>query len=158
VTNKRWGVSGDQHWMTMGGFDHWQDEPGQRQLLLVNPPAPADRPAYLRGDAVAGLLAVPAQVTIDEPIEVVAQGATARFTLDSMGTEPTARLLYGTEDALTFADRWQNSTDVDAAQLGVNQVLLAGLTPATRYYYRVLIQNEEGQIWTLDTQTFETTP
>ena len=42
--NKRWGMTGDQHWMTMGGLYHWQDEPGRRNNVLPDPPAPADRP------------------------------------------------------------------------------------------------------------------
>jgi len=142
----------------MGGLYHWRDEPGRRNLALPNPPAPADRPDYLKGDAVMGLEALPARLSIEPAAEIGADQAQARFTVEDLGTQPTARLFYGTEDSLTFADRWQNEVEVDGLQIGDNQVRLNGLMPGTRYHYRVLIQNQEGQIWSLETQSFETLP
>ena len=156
--NKRWGVAGDQHWMSMGGLYHWLDEPGRRNNLLVDPPAPEQRPDYLQGEALDGLDSLPARLNVEPPVAVIRSRATARFNIDDAGTQPRVRLFYGTEDALTFADRWQNEINVANPQVGLNEVPLNALLPGTAYFYRVLLQNEEGQIWSLETQSLQTQP
>ena len=144
--------------MSMGGQIHWQDEPGNRQLVLPDPPNPDDRPGYLKGESERALNALPAGVHIESAQNIDVGRAQVRFRVTDTGTNPRARLFWGTQDALTFADRWENQQPLDAIQIGMNTVSIDGLAAGTQYVYRVLISNDEGHMWTLDAGRFETMP
>ncbi|MBV71998.1 MAG: hypothetical protein CMH52_11770 [Myxococcales bacterium] len=158
LINKRWGMTGQQHWMSMGGLIHWQDEPGNRQLVLPDPPNPNDRPEHLKGESERALNALPAGIRIESAQNIDAGRADVRFSVTDAGTNPRARLFWGSQDALTFAERWANERALDAVQVGMNTVSIDGLNAGSQYAYRVLISNDEGHMWTLDAGRFETMP
>ena len=89
------------------------------------------------------------------------------------GTNATAIVYYGESDYLTYAPRkrdgtekknsvlngnrfWPHSQTLTKVVSGKNRLELNKLKPATRYYYRILLTNDQGKVWNFETHSFMT--
>jgi hypothetical protein len=171
-SNKFWYTTSDGEFaMGTGGMRHYEfKQPstrGEKKTL----------PEFLTPEATKQLYRLPADANAIQPIEIGKNYATINLSMTRAGTNARAEIYYGESDCLTFAKRelhgternsavskstqaddrsWSHSTEINSLKDGSNQSRLVGLKPDTTYYYRVLVTNDEGQVWTFKTQTFRT--
>ena len=133
----------------MEHFD--QDESKQ----LTMPKSKKLLPEFLSTASVRELNKLPAEFEVTV-LQAESQQAKIRIEAKDAGTNATATIYYGLQEALTFSDRWQKSSNAGSIENGNNTVTITGLKPATEYYCRVLLENDQGKIWSMDTCRFET--
>lgn len=153
---------------------------GMRYYDFKQPSAPKKQttlPGYLTPAATKQLYRLPADIKEIKTTNVKTRSAKINLNMTRAGSNAGVMIYYGESDCLTFAKRklhgternsdvskstqasnrsWSNSTqDVDLKD-GINQVVLTGLKPKTTYYFRALITNDDGKIWTFETHSFRT--
>lgn len=161
ISNKVWSTNdtGDRFVLTCGGLADSPADPGI--VLLDNP---SDLPSFLQGAYLDELYEMPASFETKD-VELLGDGLVRlNFDVYDLGTNPSARLYYGREFALTegiWADAlideyWENYVDVDLSQIDqdILSVDLVSIDSETTYYYRLRIENEEGITWSFDTESF----
>ena len=153
---------------------------GMRYYQFSRPAVPRNSnslPDFLSAEATRDLHTLPAKIA---SIEVNRRGkseATISVNMKATGTNAKAQVFYGESDCLTFAKRklhgternstvsqstqaqdrsWSHNTRAVALKDGVNQLTLAELDAETTYYFRILITNEEGRMWSYSTGSFRT--
>ena len=96
-------------------------------------------------------------VSTDAATDVSGFAATMRGTVTNAGNDPpTIRFYYGTTDGGTNAGSWAFNTTVSGSQTGVFAKAVAGLAPATTYFFRAQAQNAAGIAWAAAGQQFTT--
>ena len=65
------------------------------------------------------LLGVPSDVTV-QSVEGTAAGLEIAFQVESLGSNPELEVYWGTQDGLTFADRWEHSELIPNIKEGKN--------------------------------------
>lgn len=134
------------------------------------------RPAYLQPDKVEQLLSLPVGIGDSDVQEVTADEAVVSYELSDLGPTATATVYYGPKDCVTFIPRelhgterkglssaflasdrtWQSATRPTAVSNGVNEFSLTELQAGQTYYYRVLVIDDDGKVWSDETETFAT--
>ncbi len=169
--NKGWGVT-KEGWFSfkMGGMEHFTTPKGE--ILLPKKFVDTPLPPYLSPEKTKQLYCLPAsfgQINAN-PAKT---SAALTIELKDAGTNASAIVYYGKTDCLAFAPRkkhgterkastltadrvWTSAKSVNSIKTGENSVTLTGLTPATKYYYRVLVTNDQGKTWTFETDSFTT--
>ena len=61
----------------------------------------------------------------------------------------------GAISALTKEDKWKFNREIQVVS-GNNKIVLDGLSPNRVYFYRIKIMNDQGIMWSYDTQSFNT--
>lgn len=158
---KEWGVKNDHFYMKMGGLLSQEVEPGS--VLLPNSPSAEQRPEFLKGANLDGLLGLPAEIREMDPSDTKTNSVEIQFDIKKLGANPQTTLYWGAKDMLTFDveedwtnnSMWEHSRSISVS-VGVNKILIDNLLSGSKYYYRVKIKNDEGITWMLDTQSFET--
>ena len=104
---------------------------------------------------------------------VSSSSARLNIRLDKSGRNASAIIYYGEKDYYCFAPRelhstekklsvlgankvWKYSKKINRVSNGVNTVQLDNLKPKTKYFFRILITNDEGKMWTFETHHFTT--
>jgi hypothetical protein len=131
----------------------------------------AQRPAYLQGEHLEALLALPILIEPAAALNIKPDSVEVPFHLSMATPEATGVLYFGTEDKATFPDdlndrgydfvsawKWSQHQDLGTLKPGPQTVRLTGLQPGTRYYYRILVRNGEYQAWSPQTESFTTAP
>jgi hypothetical protein len=170
--NKAWGVTSDG-WFSfkMGGMEHFTSE--KSDIQLPTSARSGILPPYLSPEKAKQLFALP--VTFG-PISAAPGNnhCTINLDLKEAGTNATATVYYGQSDFLTYAPRkragvesrssvldgdrfWPQQSKAVPATTGKNALSISGLKPGSTYFYRILVHNEQGKMWTLTTGTFNTT-
>ena len=93
------------------------------------------------------------------------------------GTSARADIYYGEKDCLTFAKRelhatergsavsrstqaedrsWSKQVSIASLKDGKNRITITGLKPGTTWFYRILVTNDEGKLWTFETHNCRT--
>lgn len=153
---------------------------GMRYYEFKQPAAPDEQkslPEFLMPEATKQLDRLPADINKVSAINVARTSATVHLSMTRAGTNSHVEIYYGESDCLTFAKRklhgternsqvsqstqadnrsWSHSSQVMPLNDGNNQVILKGLKPETTYFYRALITNDEGKLWTFRTPSFRT--
>lgn len=150
LSYRNWGIINNKFSMTMGGWGEPDIE--KKELTLANPdPAPN----YLKGEYLKELYKMPAVFTHNNPIEILKNTAQLSFNIADLGSDATATIFWGTEEGLTKEEKWQNSKIVPI-KIGDNSIKLDNLEENTTYFYRLKIKNNQGIIWSFNTQKFNT--
>ena len=76
-----------------------------------------DLPAYLAPEHKESLLGVPSEVTV-QSVEVTPEGLNIEYRIDHLGQDPELEVYWGTQDSLTFADRWAHSERIPNVKAG----------------------------------------
>lgn len=134
-------------------------------------------PEFLSAEATKQLFRLPADIGEIETTERGNTGATISFSMNRTGANARAEIYYGESDCLTFAKRklhgternsvvsqstqannrsWSHSLQIGSLHEGTNHATLTGLKPKTNYFYRVLVTNDEGQVWAFKSKMFRT--
>lgn len=160
------------HWFQMmtGGLD-FREVPAEVKSDHLH-----EIPVYLRPEILKGLYRLPAKIGGSQLIAADSESATISYQLEVPGTAARGVVWYGEADALTFAPRklhgtergraseelfskdrvWASSTTAQELSKGNNRFQLGNLEPGTKYYYRLLVENEEGKCWALQSGSFKT--
>ena len=172
MANKYWYTTSDGEFAMLTG--------GMRYYRFVQPSAPGEQktlPEFLTPEATRHLYRLPAVVNFIRTIDVGKDSTSIDLSMTRAGRNANAAIYYGEHDCLTFAKRelhgterssavskstqaddrsWSNRTEIKPLTDGSNLFRLVGLKPDTTYYYRALVTNAEGQVWTFKTKTFRT--
>lgn len=170
--NKYWYTTRDGEFaMGTGGMRYYRFE------QPAKPDQPGSLPEFLSDRATAQLFQLPADIRTWQPSRIGKTTATINVVMNRAGRNAQAEIYYGEVDCLTFAPRslhgternsqvsqstqkadrsWSHSHQINSLHNGSNLVTLTGLKPGSTYYYRILITNSEGKMWTFNTETFET--
>lgn len=159
------------HWfrMTTGGVDFREVsaevKSGHQHKGLI----------YLNSDVLEGLYQLPAEIGGSHVTEIESGSATISYQLKSPGRAAKGVVWYGEVDAITFAPRkfhgtergraseklfgkgrvWDASTDARDLAMGDNRFRLKNLKPDTKYFYRILVENQEGKCWAAQSGSFK---
>ncbi len=78
--------------------------------------------------------------------------------LDDRGTEAGVTIYWGTEDAETDREAWQNVIDLGRVNRNIYRKVIDRLAPETDYFYRAATMNAGGESWAPATSSFKTAP
>ena len=73
------------------------------------------------------------------------------FHLRGIGSQAAATTYWGSQEGLTFTERWKNDKTVERPIEGINKVSLTNIEEDSPLYVRILLRNSSGQFWTSDT-------
>ena len=170
----------NKFWYTTADGEFAMGTGGMRYYRFEQPSKPIRQnrlPDFLSTEATRQLQQLPAKIVSIQASEVGRTNATINIEMKRAGTNARARIYYGETDCLTFAKRklhgternsdvsqstqsddrsWSKSIEVKSLQNGNNLAKLAGLKPDRTYFYRILVTNSEGQIWSFETEKFRT--
>ena len=163
---KNWGTTDTNlFFMQMGGFAPIaQTMPGAYYRAKDE-----ELPLYLSAEKLKDLSELPAEIEMLEPkisrkkrnsdTHPVPCEVTLRFHLKKTGTNPHVKLYWGSRDGLTFVKgnkggagvvEWEHETQVAPDSKGNVQYTVTNYTEDA-LYYRLQVQNEEGETWSFDT-------
>ncbi|MCF6312038.1 MAG: DUF3472 domain-containing protein [Verrucomicrobiales bacterium] len=119
--------------------------------VKVVAPSASPKPSYLDAKGIAFLTTLPAEINLPK---IERNGDQVRVSLEirNIGKNPKVTLYWGEKEGLTFADRWQHQKQVAAKiREGKNQVILKKVPAGKVVFVRALLQNDDGQFWTVET-------
>ena len=107
---------------------------------------------YLDADDLEFLQTVPCEIVANQ-LERAAGRNLARisFRIRNVGENAKVTLYHGPEEGLTFADRWPHVVDVPQPKEGDNQFVIEAVPGDQPLKVRLLLQNDEGQYWSMNT-------
>ena len=105
-----------------------------------------DLPAYLSPEHKESLLSVPSEVTV-QSVEVTPEGLKIDYRIDHLGKAPELEVYWGTQDGLTFVDRWEHSERIPNVKEGKNEFTLKSATSLNNARLRLFLKNDDGQFW-----------
>ncbi|MGI9470017.1 MAG: DUF3472 domain-containing protein [Rubripirellula sp.] len=73
------------------------------------------------------------------------------FSVQHAGRNPQVTLYWGSEEALTFADRWEQSRVIDAVREGANEFTLPEFPSDQPLFLRARLDNDSGKFWSPET-------
>ena len=71
-----------------------------------------------------------------------------------MGDPTSVRLYAGVKDGLTLADRWDHVIPI--RELPNGDACIQATVPATAGFVRILVENENGKYWSMQTASITT--
>lgn len=170
----------NKFWYTTVDGEFAMGTGGMRYYEFKQPSAPDEHqslPEFLTPEATRQLYRLPAEINDVKATNVASTSTGINVSMTRAGTNSHVEIYYGESDCLTFAKRklhgternsavsqstqadnrsWSHSSQAVPLKDGNNMVILDSLKPATKYYYRALITNDEGKLWTFETQSFRT--
>lgn len=154
--------------MGMGGMAHFLHKTAPVVSLPKALVEKADAPAFLSAAHRAELFSLPVRWGARTFTDITADSAKLKLHLEHAGTHARATVYYGPEDCLTFnrdlgykeagTRTWASHLPPVPVSSGDTVFPLTSLQPKTRYFVRILIENDEGKVWTFETDRFETQP
>ncbi|MBI9019473.1 MAG: DUF3472 domain-containing protein [Phycisphaerae bacterium] len=153
--NKFWAFhEGGWYSKSMGGMEHF-DQDQSKELKLSDVNANVDLPVFLSKANVQDLYKIPAEFKV-EILETTSSEAKILIDAKDPGTNATIKIYYGSKEGLTFTERWEKN--IDLGQLSKRQTLVTipELKSGTPYFCRILIENDQGKIWSAETCKFQT--
>ncbi|TWU38547.1 DUF3472 domain-containing protein [Novipirellula artificiosorum] len=172
VLNKSWFLSGDGEFVMRTG--------GMRYYAFNSPPVAQTTmplPEYLSPEATEQLQRLPAEFGEVDAVEVTDTTVNLDIVMKRAGTSARADIYYGEKDCLTFAKRelhatergsavsrstqaedrsWSKQVSIASLKDGKNRITITGLKPGTTWFYRILVTNDEGKLWTFETHNCRT--
>ena len=160
-------------WLVMGtGGMEMLD--GQRDIRVRIPSR--DLPRYLQPDKAKQLFELPIGIGQAHASQVTAKSASISYQLTDLGPTAKAILYYGPQDCVTFVSRelhgtekrglssellsadrtWSESTKPQRVSNGVNRFELSNLKPNVPYFYRLLVLDDDGKCWAMQSGQFTT--
>jgi hypothetical protein len=157
IFNKIWRSTEDGWFsMLMGGMKHYKFAGTHGPTVLPDNFRDEPLPDFLDKGKTTVFRSLPAEVTLLKVAEITDSRVRIPFDIRSGERHGNVQIFWGTEDCLTFADRWKNSTDKEDIKVGRGHVDLTGLKPDSSYSYRVLFRDANCQVWSFESGIFRT--
>ncbi|SNZ00455.1 DUF3472 domain-containing protein [Flagellimonas pacifica] len=150
LSARDWDVLDNKFSMQMGG---WKETGTPKETLTLNSADPI--PNYLQGEYIKELFKMPADFEHEKTTDITSSSAKINFSISNLGTNATAHIFWGNEEGLTKEVKWQNNMEIPVSD-GANTITLENLSAAIEYMYRIRITNDQGILWSLETQRFTT--
>jgi hypothetical protein len=147
LTHTDRGVTEDGWFYLQTGGWAFRKTEGKEPIAL--PAQTVHRVDYLDAADLQFLQTVPCEIT-GTGITPSSSGAKVSFNIRNLGKNPEVKIHWGTEEGLTFSDRWENSTDVKNPREGANAMTLDA-PRGKPLFVRLFLKNQEGQFWSMDT-------
>ena len=149
LTHSDRGVT-DEGWFYLqtGGWVFRKPNTGQYVELPAdhrNPPV-----AYLAPEHIASLKTVPSEITASVAERTTSQ-IRGSYSIRNAAQNPQIRIYWGTNESLTFADRWEEVVIPRASHEGENPFTIDNVPSGKTIYVRLLLKNSEGQFWSPET-------
>lgn len=157
LTHTRRGVTPDGwFFLQTGGWEFFKPPTGRFTTL---PHQPVKRGiGYLQQHMKESLMTVPSEISV--AAASLHQGRVeATYRIRNLGRNATVSVFWGTEEALTFADRWQHQLQLDSftdqsnetTGNSTHEITFGGIPAGKTIYFRLKLTNHEGQFWTRKT-------
>jgi len=150
VGNQGRGVTDDGRFrLWMGGMEQFEESPAQ----ALTEPDDASTLEWMKPAKLAALYTWPTTVTIQSALR---DDGVVHVTCHTSGVgEPTSVRLYaGARDGLTLADRWDHVIPI--RELPDGDACIQVQVPATARFVRILVENENGKYWAMQTAPITT--
>jgi hypothetical protein len=134
------GVNEDGWFYLQTGGWAFQKKDGREEVVL--PRENRKGVEYLKSADLTFLQSVPCAITGTDIV-----GKKVSFNIRGLGENPEVKVYWGSEEGLTFADRWEHQMDVKNPREGSNSITL----PGNPLFVRLFLKNHEGQFWSMDT-------
>lgn len=154
VGNQGRGLTDDGRFrMWIGGMEQFETSPA---VTLEAKPDHAEL-EWLQPDKLAALFTWPTTVKVHS-ITAVENALRVHLTVQGLGKLTRATLHYGASDALTLAARWDHASEHLELVEGEQTIDVAlpkngGRTAANVRFARMLVENDRGRFWSLQTAT-----
>jgi hypothetical protein len=109
---------------------------------------------YLTPEHIAALKIVPSEVTTPTAERAGSQ-LRGCYRVRNPAQSPEVTLYWGTQEGLTFADRWDKSVPLGVPLEGENKFVIDNIPEDKTVYVRLLLKNSEGQFWSRETLKVE---
>lgn len=152
-THTRRGVTDDGWFFLQTGG--WTFRKASQERFVRLPSSKMKRPDYLEDKDIAFLKTVPSGIDVSLTKQQTNR-IEGTFHIRNIGQDAEATLFWGTEDGLTFSDRWQNQKTIRSLREGDNAFSIDRTVDDKPVFIRMLLKNSEGQFWT--TQTISAKP
>ena len=103
---------------------------------------------YLAPEHKESLLSVPSKVTV-QSAEATSAGLAIECQIESLGNNPELEVYWGSQDGLTFANRWEHSQRIPNVKEGKNEFALKSVAPFNNAKLRLFLKNDDGQFWSV---------
>ena len=150
LTHTNRGVT-DNGWFFLetGGWT-FRKPPNNGREIAIAETAKSEAAEYLMPNRLKALMSVPSTITPTK-IERGRNGVEVDFTVRNFGQNSAVAIYWGSDEGLTFADRWQHSASVPNVREGTNRYSLPGVAADKPVYVRLLLKNELGKFWSNET-------
>ncbi len=143
------GVTADgRFYLETGGWT-FRKAASQKNVLL-NSTRKNPKVEFLDPDDLKFLQSLPCEI-IGKNIKQTATGLEVSFHIRNLSKNPEVKIFWGNKEGLTFAERWENSVVVNQLHEGNNQFLIKNATTIKPIYVRLLLKNQQGQFWSMET-------
>lgn len=136
-----------------------------------------EKPRYMQPQVLKQLFQYPAEFAVTFATPKPNGTATIGVNVKSAGENAKATLYYGSQDCLSFvgrkdfhateskgvigkmfgADRvWESATPSQSLVSGLNEFQLSELKPNSTYFFRLMLTNDVGKIWSFEPGQFKT--
>ncbi len=105
---------------------------------------------FINRESLDYLRSIPCEIT-GKNIRQTPAGIEVSCHIRNLGKNPEVKLFWGTKEALTFAERWENSVVVPKLKEGDNKFVIKETIPNKPLYVRLLLVNDQGQFWSKET-------
>ncbi len=153
LTHSDRGVTDDGwFYLQTGGWFFRKPHAGEFIELPANHQKPTVE--YLTPEHIAALKTVPSEVTTPAA-KLVASQLRGSYRVRTPAQSPQVTLYWGTNEGLTFADRWEKSVRLETLREGNNTFVIDSVPRDKTIYARLLLKNSEGQFWSPETLKVE---
>ena len=145
VGNQGRGVTDDGRFrLWMGGMEQFEESPAQ----VLTEPDDVSTLEWMKPAKLAALYTWPTTITIQSALR---KDGVVHVTCHTsgMGDPTSVRLYAGVKDGLTLADRWDHVTPIREIPNG--DACIQVQVPATARFVRILVENENGKYWSMQT-------
>jgi hypothetical protein len=112
-------------------------------------------PEYLSEESLMFLQTIPSRITV-ESFQRVPNGVLLRYSVVGLGKGAKVTVCFGPHDELTFRDAWAHECVDSKPCEGLNELLLPQLPEAETLFARMLLVQDEGQYWSMQTASMKT--
>lgn len=104
------------------------------------------QPEYLSLENSAFLKTVPAEITVTA-LRRDRNRLRGSFHVRNLGRSAEVTVFHGSDEGLTFADRWSHRQTLRSPQEGDNTFTIENVSADNSTHVRLLLKNHEGQFW-----------
>ena len=153
LTHTHRGVT-DDGWFFLKTGGWMFRKPAAAEVIRLPEPTQAADMDYLSQAHLQTLLSVPSEITL-ERAELTAGTLQGTYQIRNAADQATVIAYWGSQEALTLADRWEHSRKLTTTREGQNNFTLQDIGGSGPVFVRLLLQNSAGQFWS--TATFRVT-